>query len=219
MNWTQSFPLFPIEYARWFEHLNFVCMSLCLTNSGKLKTPPHMTYNYRKKISTIGHLFRSYISLWRTAPSTSKWIFFQVVLQLSLHWFLHFSSVQPLSHVWLFVTLWTTGYQASLSITSSRSLLRLMSIESLMPSNHLILCCPLFLPPSIFPSISSLHQVAKVLEFQLQHQSFQWIFRTDFLHDVLFESPCYPRDSQECVPTPKFIGSLYCLKRWVASGS
>ena len=66
-------------------------------------------------------------------------------------------------------------------ITNSRSLLKLMSIESVMPSNHLILCHPLFLPPSIFPSIrvSSLHQVAKVLEFQLQHHSFQWIFRTD----------------------------------------
>ena len=68
----------------------------------------------------------------------------------------------------------------------SRSLLKLMSIESVMTSNHLILCHPLLLPPSIFPSISlfqwlsSSHQVAKVLEFQLQHQSFQWIFRTDF---------------------------------------
>ena len=64
-----------------------------------------------------------------------------------------FSSVQSLSHVRLFVTPWTAACQASLSITSSRSLLKLMSIESVMPSNHLILCCPLFLPPSIFPSI------------------------------------------------------------------
>ena len=50
-------------------------------------------------------------------------------------------------------TLWTSAYQASLSITNSRSLLKLMSIESVMPSNHLILCHPLLLPPSIFPSI------------------------------------------------------------------
>ena len=61
-------------------------------------------------------------------------------------------SVQLLSHVQLFVTPWTTAWQASLSVTNSRSLLKLMSIESVMPSNHLILYRPL-LPPSIFPSI------------------------------------------------------------------
>ena len=64
-----------------------------------------------------------------------------------------FSSVQSLSHVRLFVTPWTAARQASLSITNSRSLLKLMSIELVMPSNHLILCYPLLLPPSIFPSI------------------------------------------------------------------
>ena len=63
------------------------------------------------------------------------------------------SSVQSLSHVQLFVTPWTAAHQASLSITNSQSLLKLMSIESVMPSNHLILCRPLLLPPSIFPSI------------------------------------------------------------------
>ena len=63
------------------------------------------------------------------------------------------SSVQSLSHVRLFATPWTAARQASLSITSSQSLLRLMSIESVMPSNHLILCRPLLLPPSVFPSI------------------------------------------------------------------
>jgi len=57
---------------------------------------------------------------------------------------------------------------------------------------------------SLFQWISSSHQVAKVLEFQLQHQSFQWIFRTDFLQDWLVWSPCSPRDSQECSPTPQF---------------
>ena len=62
------------------------------------------------------------------------------------------SSVQSLSRVWLFVTPWTAACQAPLSITNSRSLLRLMSIESVMPSNHLILCCPLFLLSSTFPS-------------------------------------------------------------------
>ena len=64
-----------------------------------------------------------------------------------------FSSVQLLSRVQLFVTPWTAARQASLSITNSRSLLKLMSIASVMPSNHLILCHPLLLQPSIFPSI------------------------------------------------------------------
>ena len=64
-----------------------------------------------------------------------------------------FSSVQSLSRVRLFVTPWTAEHQASLSITSSQSLRKLMSIESVMPSNHFILCCFLLLPPSIFPSI------------------------------------------------------------------
>ena len=64
-----------------------------------------------------------------------------------------FSSVQSLSRVRLFATPWTAACQASLSITNSWSLLKLMSIESVMPSNHLILCRPLLLPPSIFPRI------------------------------------------------------------------
>ena len=64
-----------------------------------------------------------------------------------------FSSVQSLSHVWLFVTPWTTAHQASLSITNSWSPLKPMSIESMMPSNHLILCRSLLLLPWIFPSI------------------------------------------------------------------
>ena len=75
------------------------------------------------------------------------------------------------------MTLWTAVHQASMSNTNSWSLLKLMSIESVMPSNHLILYHPLLLLPSLsqhqglFQWVSSLHQVAKVLEFQLQHQS------------------------------------------------
>ena len=64
-----------------------------------------------------------------------------------------FSSVHSFSRVWLFATPWTAARQASLSITNSWSLLKLMSIELVMPSKHLILCCPLFLLPSILPSI------------------------------------------------------------------
>ena len=66
---------------------------------------------------------------------------------------LYINSVQSLSHVQLFVTPWTGAHQVSLSITNSQSLLKPISIESVMPSNHLIFCCPLLLLPSIFPSI------------------------------------------------------------------
>ena len=66
---------------------------------------------------------------------------------------IQFSSVHALSHVLLFVTQWTAACQASLYITNSRSLLKLMSIESVMPSNHLILCSPLLYLTSVFPSI------------------------------------------------------------------
>ena len=65
----------------------------------------------------------------------------------------HFTSIQSISRVWLFATPWTAARQASLSITNSRSLPKLMFIESVMPSNHLNLCHPLLLLPSIFPSI------------------------------------------------------------------
>ena len=102
--------------------------------------------------------------------------------------YIRFSSVHSLSRAWLFVTPWTAAHQASLSITNSWSLLKLTFIKSVMPSNHLILCRPLLLLPLIYPSIrvfsnesGSSQQVAKVLEFQLQHQFFQWIFRTDLL--------------------------------------
>ena len=77
-----------------------------------------------------------------------------------------------------------------------------------------ILCHTLLLLPSIFPSIilfqwvGSLHQVAKVLELQLQHLSFQWIFRTDFVKNWLVWPPCSPRDSQESSAAPQFINSL-----------
>ena len=96
------------------------------------------------------------------------------------------ASVQSLSHFRLFVTPWTAVHQASLSITNSRTLPKLMFIESVMPSNH-PLSSPS--PPAFNPSqhqclfkwVSSSHQVAKILEFQLQHPSFQWTPGKDFL--------------------------------------
>ena len=98
-----------------------------------------------------------------------------------------FSTFLSLSRVQLFVTPWTAAHQASLSIINSRSLLKHAHLvsDAIQPS-HLLLSHS---PPAIYLSqhqgifkwVSSSHQVAKVLEFQLQHQSFQWIFRTDFL--------------------------------------
>ena len=88
-------------------------------------------------------------------------------------------AVQLLSCVWLFATPWTAACQASLSFTISQSLLKFTSLESVMSSNHLILCLPLL--PLVFPSIKIFFfwpQMAKVLE--LQHQSFQGVFRIDF---------------------------------------
>ena len=103
-----------------------------------------------------------------------------------------FSSVQSLSRVRLFPTPWSAARKASLSIINSRSLPKCMSIELVMPSNHLILCCPRLLPPSNFPRIGifqwvgSSHKMAKVLELQLPHQSLQKYsgvisFRMDWL--------------------------------------
>ena len=103
------------------------------------------------------------------------------------YWSCGISSVQLLSCVWLFATPWTVAWQASLFITTSWSLLKFMSIESVVPSNHLIFCHPLtsclqsFQHQGLFKWVRSLHQMAKELKFQLQHQSLQWIFRTDFL--------------------------------------
>ena len=74
-----------------------------------------------------------------------------MICKAQIQSWVQFSSV--LSRVWLFETPWTAGYQASLSITNCRSLPKIMSIESVMPSNHLILCNPLLLLPSIFPRI------------------------------------------------------------------
>ena len=78
---------------------------------------------------------------------------FDIYIDLNSKFLVQFRSAQSLSRVQLFATPWIAACQASLSITNSRSLLKLMSIESVMPSNHLILCHPLLLRPSIFPSI------------------------------------------------------------------
>ena len=88
-----------------------------------------------------------YYREWRTIPFVTQWVLVIYFLISSVH------SVQSLSRVWLFVTPWITAHQASLSITNSHSLLGLISIKSVMLSNHLILCLPPLLLPSIFPII------------------------------------------------------------------
>ena len=89
--------------------------------------------------------------------------------------------VQLLSRVQIFATPWTAAHQACLSFNISWSLLKLMSTESVILSNHLILLPPTFHNIRAFSNELTLHQVAKILELQLHHQSLQWIFRTDFL--------------------------------------
>ena len=130
--------------------------------------------------------------------------------------FIHFSlvrnslsSVQLLSYVWLFVNPCTSARQVSLSITNSQMLLKIMSMVLLMPFNHLILCCPLLLPTSIFPRIIVfsnewiLHKSWPKywsLSFSISHSNIQdW-----FLEDWQVGSPYTPRDSQESSSTSQF---------------
>ena len=128
-----------------------------------------------------------------------------------------FSSVQLLSCVWLFMTPWTAAHHACLSITDCQSLLKLMSIESVMPSDHLILYHPLLFLCSIFPSIKIFSSESvprirwpKFWSFSFNISPSNEYSGTDFLKDWLVGSPCIPRDSQESSPTPQFkiINSL-----------
>ena len=96
----------------------------------------------------------------------------------------NYSVPQSLSCIWPSSTPWTTAWQASLSFTTSWSLLKCMSIESVMPSSHLApfsFCLQSFPHQGIFQWVISSHQVAKVLELQLQHHSYLWIFKVEFL--------------------------------------
>ena len=125
-------------------------------------------------------------------------------------WSYQFNSVQSLSHVWLFATPWISAHQASLSITNSRSSLKLMSTESVMPSSHLILCRPLLLLPPIPPSIrvfpmshlfasggQSIGVSASASVLPMNTQDWSPL-------DGLVGCPCSPRDSQDRSPTPQF---------------
>ena len=121
-----------------------------------------------------------------------------------------FSSVQLLSHVQLFATPWTTACQASLSITNSQGLPKFVSIELVIPSNHLILCHPLLLPPSIFPSIRVFSNESALRIRWLKYWSFSFNISPSSEHSGLISFrrtgwyPCSSRDSQESSPTPQF---------------
>ena len=123
-----------------------------------------------------------------------------------------FSLVQSLSHVWLFVTPWITAHQAPCPSPTPRVYSNScpLSGDAIQPSHPLLSPSPPAPNPSqhqgLLQWVSSSHQVAKVLEFQLQHQSFQWTPRTDLLQDGLVGSPCSPRGSQKSSPTPQFKG-------------
>ena len=123
-----------------------------------------------------------------------------------------FSSVQSLNHVQLFATPWTAACQASLSITNSQSLLKPVSIESVMPSNHLILCRPLLLLPPNPPSIRVFSNESTLRIRWPKYWSFSFGISPSnehsglisFMMDWLVGSPCSPRDSQESSPTLQF---------------
>ena len=127
-----------------------------------------------------------------------------------------FSLVQSLGCVWLFVTPWTAVHQASLSITNSWSLLKLMSIELVMPSNHLILCCPLFFRLQSSPASESSNDSVlrirwpKYWSFSFSISPCNEYSGLIYFQDWLVGSPCSPRDSQGSSPTPqlKSINSL-----------
>ena len=120
---------------------------------------------------------------------------------------IQFSSVQSLSRVRLFATPWIAAHQASLSITNSRSSPKLMSIESVMPSSHLILCHPLLLPP-IPPSITVFSSESTLRMKWPKYWSFSFSIIPSKEHPGLVGSPCSPRDSQESSPTHSSKASI-----------
>ena len=156
--------------------------------------------------------FGSQSSLWSNSH-THTWLLEKPWLWLyRLCWQsnVQFSSVQSLSHVRLFATPWTAARQASLSNTNSWSLLKLMSIQSIMLSNHLILCRLLLLSPSIFPVIRVFSNEPVLHIRWPKYCSFSFNISPTNKYSGLVGSPCSPRDSQESSPTPKFknINSL-----------
>ena len=151
------------------------------------------------------------------------WALQRWTLSTLLLLFLLLVAVQHLSHNWLFQSSWTAALQASLSLIIFWSLPKFIPLESVMPSNHLILCHPLLFLLSIFPSLRVISNESDFpirwskywsFSFSNRQQSFQRVFRVDFLWDWLVWSPCYLRDFQDSSPASQFesINSLMlCL--------
>ena len=127
-------------------------------------------------------------------------------------------SVQSLSHVQLFVTPWTTTHQASLSITISWNLFKLMSIQLLMPSNHLILCCVLLLPPSTFPSIKVFSNESVHIRWP-KHWSFSFDISPSSEHSGLSSFRMYWLDLLAVQGTLKSFLQHHSLKASILQGS
>ena len=148
----------------------------------------------------VKYIFR--IANWQKSGGISLCHEALVSLFLFLRLGLQFSSLR---HVQLFATPWTTACQASLSITNRQSPPKPTSIESMMPSNHLILCLSLLLLPSIFPSIRIFSRESALHIRWPKYWSFSFNISPSNEHPGrTVGSPCSPRDSQESSPTPQF---------------
>ena len=163
--------------------------------------------NYVKKNGTTAIIIFFYLF-----DTCSYWKILVKIFSIRKYYTLIYFSVQfSCSVVSNSVTPWTAARQASLSITNSWSLLKLMSIKSVMPSNHLILCCPLLLPPSIFTSIRVFSNELVLLISWPKYWSFSFSISPSNEYSglisfgwILVGSPCCPMDSQESPPTPQF---------------
>ena len=165
-NWLLAFPTCAVGPANsWSSCLQVVILlckgmlQMCVTSIPSSTKREHgwkIKYQFLKVSAESIHI----TSRWKQVPGTTyleplQW---QEMRKVTFHayekyWKIEFNSVQSFSPVWLFATPWTAARQTSLSIINSRSPHKPMSIELVMPSNHLILCHPLLLPSSIFPSI------------------------------------------------------------------